>query len=128
MNSVVTGILVFAFAALCLGFSVIFMPAAELLPAQAQLPSATANLQPGLSPVRIDPVMKFYAGVAQQIVGNPDLKQYSTSTLSDGAPGEVKSYLVYSVGFALAMIAAAIAINAVGRYDSEEKTVIPVKK
>lgn len=38
------------------------------------------------------------------------------------------SYYVYSLFLGLALTAAAIAINAIGREDSEEVTVLPIKK
>lgn len=37
-------------------------------------------------------------------------------------------YYAYALFLGLAMFAASIAIQAVGRYDSEEKTIVPVKK
>lgn len=38
------------------------------------------------------------------------------------------SYYVYSLFLGLAMVAAAIGINVVGREESEEKTILPIKK
>jgi hypothetical protein len=121
--------------ALCLICSVILMPAAELLPAQVNSPTATAPITPGLSPVRSEPVMDAFKGVAQGLsevfFGKSNLEQITSEPLPGGTgttPGDTRAYMLYAIGFGAAMIAAAIAINAVGRYDSEEKTIIPVKK
>jgi hypothetical protein len=116
----------------CLLASLILMPAAELMPAQVNLPAATAPLLPGLSPVRNEGAMDFFKGVAEGFSDmrfqTGDLKKLTAEPLDGTTPGEVRAYVLYSIGLALALTAAAIAINAIGRYDSEDKTIIPVKK
>ena len=117
---------------LCLVASLLLMPAAELMPAQANVPSAVASLSPGLSPIRSDEVMQAYKGIAEsfaQIKGwSGNLSELSNSPFEENAPGELRAYVLYAIGLSAALIAAAISITAVGRFDAEEKTVIPVKK
>lgn len=111
-----------------LACSLLFMPAAELMPAVAESPSATAPLEPGLSPVRSEKALNFFEKLAEMMWETNDVDKLAEQPLPDGAPGDVRAYTKYSVFLGLALVFGAIAIAAVGRYDSEEKTIIPAKK
>lgn len=115
----------------------IFMPAAELMTAQIN-PAPREN---GESPLRSEEIMKVFGELANngiKMLGFPtdaDYKSSIESRLSNPAgDGEATvqganfPYYVYSVFLGLAMLAGAIAIQAVGREDSEEKTILPIKK
>jgi hypothetical protein len=120
-------VLIFAFAALVCG--ALLMPVAELLPATIN----SGSWEPGLSPVRSYSAMQEVHKVGNGLTEfffpqEPTVKDAMTKDMHDGISGEVRSYVLYSVFLSLAMILAAIAINAVGRWDSEEKTIIPYKK
>jgi hypothetical protein len=124
-------VVIFAIATFISG--VILMPAAELMPAQLQ----HGPITPGLSPIRSYEAMQWFNGVANSIVGalgdfkpgiGPNVEETMSRPMHDNIPGEVRAYAIYAVFLAGAMILAAIAINAVGRWDSEEKTTIPIKK
>lgn len=109
--------------------AIVCMPAAELLPAQVE----AGSIAPGLSPVRSEGVMKMFKevgeGLSRTFYDTTDLKTYvEGDPRSVKAPGELKAYAMWSVFLALAMVFAAIGLNAVGRYESEEKTILPVKK
>ena len=137
-----TGIIVLVFAALSLLCGVVFMPVAELLPATVN----TGSWLPGLSPVRSYDAMQAVRSIGNSITpmifpkvideagGNPqhaqadNVQRVVEHPMQDDIPGEVRSYVAYAIFLSLAMIFAAIAINAVGRWDSEEKTIIPIKK
>ncbi len=118
------------FAGLALLIALIGLPAAELLPAQVD----PGPIAAGLSPVRSVHAMDMFEDVGKKLTeifyNTSDLKIYvEGSPKSVGeAPGENKAYTMWAVFLSLAMLCAAIALNAVGRYDSEEKTVLPVKK
>lgn len=109
--------------------AVVFMPAAELIPAQVE----AGPIAPGLSPVRSEALMNVFKEVgetlSQTFYGTADLKTYvEGDPKSVQPPGELRAYALWSVFLALAMLFAAIGLNAVGRYESEEKTILPVKK
>lgn len=111
--------------------AVFFMPAAELLPAQVE----AGSIAPGLSPVRSEGLMNFFkdigTGLSKTFYGTEDLKGYAEGDprgIGNKAPGELRAYAMWAVFLSLAMLFAAIALNAVGRYESEEKTILPVKK
>lgn len=131
MKPIVT-LIVAACAFLAFLFAVVCMPAAELLPAQSE----PGSIAPGLSPVRSRGVMDAFAGVgrtlSQTFFQTDNLETYTQGDpLSYGKqnmPGELKAYMMWAVFLSLAMVFAAIGLGAVGRYDSEEKTVLPVKK
>ena len=120
--------LVFAFAGLAFIVTILLIPAAELMPAQVH----EGAWGPGLSPFRSVAVMNAYKSVAESITAGffpqKDLKQVVDEPQKNGNPGTVRSYEVYAVFLALAMVFAAIAINAVGRTEAEEKLVLPLKK
>lgn len=160
---------------LCLAIGVIgvlvmtiFMPAAELLPAQVY----PAKRESGESPVRIPAAMEGFGKLGIQILDalpkpatitdantKPEdvvsiweaniIKDhgeaYGKKLISDietglGGRDNVKKiieilhvdknfvYSAYSLFLGLSLFAGAIAIQAVGRYGAEEKTVLPIKK
>jgi hypothetical protein len=138
-----SGILVLVFAALALLCGAVLMPVSELMPATVQ----SGSWMPGLSPVRSYDAMQEVRKVGNAISGlvfSHAITQADANPKSAGAdavqkvivdtpfnhnmPGEIRAYVAYAVFLSLAMIFAAIAINAVGRWDSEEKTIIPLKK
>jgi uncharacterized membrane protein len=91
---------------LALVTALFFMPAAELIPAQVE----PGPIAPGLSPVRSEHAMEFFGTIGRQL-------------------SEVMgAYQMWAVFFALALVLAALAIGLIGRLESEEKTVLPVKK
>jgi hypothetical protein len=106
----------------------ILMPAAELMPATV----SSGSWMPGLSPVRSYGLMESIKGMdeslAQTFFHEPNLQTALSKPMHDNIPGEVRSYILYAVFLALALMLAAIAHNAIGRWDSEEKTIIPIKK
>ncbi len=65
----------------------------------------------GLPPGPLEPVRQSLMGMFSGVQNSPNFNFY-----------------VYSLFLGLALIAAAIAHNLIGREDSEEKTVLPVKK
>ena len=132
-------------AAAVFAFGVILMPAAELMPAQV----TAGSWEPGLSPVRSYPMMQAFERVGDdmsKVFFNLDLKKAlsepfgvdaSSEPTIDGSQqgtkkvamtGEIRAYVLYSICLGAAFICAALAFNFLGRWDSEEKTVIPVKK
>ena len=137
-----TGLIVLVFAALSLLCGVVFMPVSELLPATVN----SGSWLPGLSPVRSYDAMQavrdvgnsvtsmLFPKVIEEAGANPkhaqadNVQRVMEHPMETGIPGEVRSYVAYAVFLSLAMIFAAVAINAVGREDSEEKTIIPIKK
>jgi hypothetical protein len=110
--------------------AVVFLPATELIPAQVE----PGYIGPGLSPVRSTGIMDVYKGVGQQVSswfgGTTDLKPYveGDPKSTQQAPGELKVYSMWAVFLSLAMVIAALAYSVIGRFDLEEKTVLPVKK
>jgi hypothetical protein len=116
----VTAIIVLAFAALTLGL-VVFMPAAELMPAQVE----KANPKPGDSPAHSQELMNVFKDIAEQGLGmlghDPGI---ALMVKSD----PLFPYKMWSLFFAGALVASGVALNAIGREESEEKTVIPLKK
>lgn len=119
---------VLVFALLAFVFGAVFMPAAELMPAQV----TQGSWMPGLSPVRDRAVMNIFGDIAAPITGffldKGSVKEAMTKPMQDGIPGEVRSYVLYAICLSLAMVFSAIAFNLVNRWDSEEKTIIPTKK
>ena len=120
--------LVFAFAGLAFLTTILLIPAAELMPAQVHEGAWMPGLSPFRSVVVMDAYKKVAEGISDTFFKTPDLKKVVDSSQADGNPGTVRSYEVYSVFLALAMVFAAIAINAVGRTEAEEKTILPLKK
>jgi hypothetical protein len=122
----IPAVIILALATFACG--VIFMPAAELMPAQLQ----HGPITPGLSPIRSYDAMQTFRqigdSICQALDVGPNLETTLSRPMQDNIPGEVRAYAIYAVFLAGAMILAAIAINAVGRWDSEEKTTIPIKK
>jgi hypothetical protein len=138
-----TPIIVIVCAGLALICGVVLMPASELMPATIQ----SGSWMPGLSPVRSYDGMQAVRSLGNKIAdtlfphavqaagANPQganadavQKVIADTKFNQNMPGELRSYVAYAVFLSLAMIFAAIAINAVGRWDSEEKTIIPLKK
>lgn len=115
-------------AMLTLGFGILLMPAAELLPAQLQ----HGPMKPGLSPIRSYEMMQGFKQIGDWLVAvtdqGPNIQLTLAKEITDNISGEARSYATYAVCLAGAMILAAVAINLVGRWDSEEKTTIPIKK
>jgi hypothetical protein len=117
---------------LALVTALFFMPAAELIPAQVE----PGPIAPGLSPVRSEHAMEFFGTIGRQlseVMGyGGDLQAYvqgnPKATTPAEAPGELRAYQMWAVFFALALVLAALAIGLIGRLESEEKTVLPVKK
>jgi hypothetical protein len=56
------------------------------------------------------------------------VRELVVKQLPESSDPAIFSYYAYSLFLALALIAAALAINAIGREEAEEKTVLPVKK
>lgn len=143
--------------------SIVFMPAAELLPAQVN-PEKRGS---GESCVRIPELMTQYAGVGIQMlqslpapkgeVPSDLLKSWQDELIktngekygkelagniqqSLGGEENLKTvlglmhvdknfvYNAYALFLGLALFAAAVAIQAMGRWGAEEKTIIPAKK
>ena len=107
-------ILVCVFAMACLGMT-FFMPWAELGFLTSPDPTGTW-----------EPLMKFVnasglSGLLQQA------SSFVAGILSGIKTDPNSSYYIYSLFLGLALIAAAVGINVVGREDSEEKTVLPQK-
>jgi hypothetical protein len=104
----------------------VFMPAAELIPAQVH------EVKPisGDSPIRSKEIMQKFEELAKiglKIAGKFDsVHAADLSKLIAEDPNY--PYYLYSFFLGAALIASAIAICAVGRLDAEEETVIPVKK
>lgn len=122
--------IVLGLAALAVIVALVFLPAAELIPAQVE----PGSIEPGLSPVRSVGVMDFYKGVGQQMSqwfeGSENLKPYveGNPKSTTQAPGELKVYSMWAVFISIAMVLAALAYSVIGRFEAEEKTVLPVKK
>lgn len=149
----------------------IFMPAAELVPAQVY----PAPRESGESPVRVPAAMDGFAKLGLQIVDllpKPGVEEsaatagkssedivaawekqilaengdvYGKQVIQEsesrlGGRENVKKvieimhadknyfYTAYSLFLGLAMFAGAVAIQAIGRYGAEEKTILPAKK
>ncbi|HEY9790310.1 MAG TPA: hypothetical protein V6D22_07925 [Candidatus Obscuribacterales bacterium] len=139
-----TPIIVIVCALLSLICGVVLMPVSELLPSTL----TSGSWLPGLSPVRSYDAMQAVRNIGNSFTGvlfpnamqetgpapapqngqSDDVKKAIDHPMQGGIPGEVRSYVAYAIFLSLAMIFAAIAINAVGRWDSEEKTIIPAKK
>lgn len=128
----ITTVIVLACAGIAFLCALIFMPAAELLPAQER----AGSIAPGLSPVRDVYTMNFFENVGQELskvfYNTEDLKMYVTGDPraygSKNMPGELKAYALWGVFLSLAMLFAAIGLAVVGRLESEEKTILPAKK
>lgn len=106
MNKGLLAALVFLFAGACLGMTAL-MPAAELgylNPAYGQ--DAAQQALAALEPAR-----QAVADLARHLQDDPNFQYY-----------------IYALFLGLAMTAAAVAINLVGREEAEEKTVLPLKK
>jgi hypothetical protein len=118
-------LLVAAFAGLTL-IATVFMPAAELIPAQV------TEIKPisGDSPIRSKEIMDQFAELAK--VGLTIVNKFGADVTTDlhklveNNPNS--PYFMYSFFLGAALISAAIAICAIGRLDAEEETVIPIKK
>jgi hypothetical protein len=110
--------------------ALIFLPAMELIPAQVE----PGSIAPGLSPVRVPALMEGYKDVGEKVsgwFGGPtNLQPYVEGDPKSvtQAPGELKVYSMWGVFLSLAMVLAALAYSVIGRFESEEKTVLPVKK
>jgi hypothetical protein len=121
------------FAAVALLCGALFMPTAELLPATVE----SGSWMPGLSPVRSYDAMMGFKKIGDQLTEAvfkiPGVESAMKDPIKGSEdslpiPGRVRSYVLYAIFMAGAMICAAVALNAVGRWDSEEKTIIPYKK
>ena len=102
MNTGLSVALIVLFGAACLFFSGL-MPLAELGWLNANAPQEAAQ---SLAPIR-----EAVAGFAGELQKDKNFQYY-----------------IYGLFLGLAMTAAAIAINVIGREDAEEKTVLPLKK
>jgi hypothetical protein len=102
MNKGLSVALIVLFGAACLLFTGL-MPLAEL-------GWLNANTQPG-PPQSLEPIRAAVAGFAGELQKDANFQYY-----------------IYALFLGLAMTAAAIAINVIGREDAEEKTVLPLKK
>lgn len=149
----------------------VFMPAAELVPAQVN----PAPRESGESPVRIPAAMDGFAKLGLQMIDllpKPGVEEnaatagkssedivaaweaniikengevYGKQVIQEtesrlGSRDNVKKiielmhadknyfYTAYSLFLGLALFAGAVAIQAIGRYGAEEKTIIPAKK
>ena len=106
----------------------VLMPASELMPATVRSGS-WAN---GLSPVRSYDIMQEFKklgnSISSTVFNKPNVDDAMNTPMHDDIPGDVRSYVAYSIFLSLALIFSAIAINCIGRWDSEEKTIIPYKK
>lgn len=115
------GVLVFAGVAVAM---TLFMPAAEVMPA---LVNADAMpLHADVSWIQIPGAQALFDSLSKQIL---DILKFG-GDLKDATTGSNVNfpYYAYAVFLGLAMTAAAIAIQFVGREESEEKTILPVKK
>lgn len=113
MNKGLSMILVLVFAAACVGLTSV-MPLAEL------------GL---LNPIdKMPPEIKAWAESSGFISTAQSLHQSILGLVSGIQHDPNFQYYVYALFLGLAMTAAAIGINVIGREDSEEKTVLPVKK
>lgn len=124
-------LIVLLLVVLALGVAVIFIPSTELIPAQEK----PGSIAPGLSPVRAPMAMDAARDVGLKIsdmFGDGNSLKWSVEGNPRGtekdAPGELKVYGIWAVWFALAMTLSALAYSILGRFDPEEKTVLPVKK
>ena len=112
---------VVGFFALMTIMTTVFMPAAELIPAQVN-PGAPTN---GESPVRSKELMGVFKDLGESALKMVGIQ----ASMEDVVKKDPNTpYYVYSLFLCIALVSAAIAINAIGRFDSEEKTIIPVKK
>jgi hypothetical protein len=106
----------------------VLMPASELMPATVT-PGPWTD---GLSPVRSYDAMQAFKGIGNSLSSTlfnmPNVDDAMTKPMHTNIPGDVRSYVAYAIFLSLAMIFAAVAINCIGRWDSEEKTIIPYKK
>ena len=102
---------VFALVSLSMTF---FMPAAELglINAADQIPQKARSAAESIGIMSL--CQSAYDVVAPVLKGAPKDPNFK--------------YYAYSLFLGLAMVAAAIGINVIGREDSEEKTVLPIKK
>ena len=124
-------LLVLFLVLVALGTAAVYLPSTELIPAQ-ELPGSIA---PGLSPVRSPALMNAAKDVGQGVSslfgdGN-NLKQFVEGNphgTEKDAPGQLKVYAIWAVWFAAAMTLAAFAYGILGRFEPEEKTILPVKK
>ena len=100
MNTGLSVALVVLFAVVCLFFTGL-MPLAEL-----------GWLNPGAQAAQaVAPIREAVAGFAGELQKDKNFQYY-----------------IYALFLGLALTAAAVAINVVGREDAEEKTVLPLKK
>lgn len=106
------------FALGCL-FASLLMPWAEL-----HLPE-TAQQAKMMMPDFLRPLVEILKPLG--ILLRP-VRDWAVSRLPEANNPVEFSYYAYSFFLALALIAAAFAINAIGREDAEEKTILPVKK
>jgi len=111
-------IFVVLFALACVGVTVL-MPWAELRMPESQ--EQAAQIMPDF----IRPLSVMVAPVAGPL---SDVRKMVEQKLPGAKDQQTFNYYVYSLFLGLALIAAAFAINAIGREDTEEKTVLPVKK
>jgi len=113
MNRGLSIALVLVFAGACL-FLTAYMPFAELGALNPHAPSGVSAFL-GVSAEEIaqavQPMRELVAGLAGDLQKDQNFQYYT-----------------YAFFLCLAMTAAAVAINVVGREDSEEKTVLPLKK
>lgn len=106
MNKGLSTALVFLFAVACLGLTAL-MPAAELGYLNPTAPQDAA--QQALA--SLEPARQAVLDFAKHLHDDPNFQYY-----------------VYALFLGLAMTAASVAINLVGREEAEEKTVLPLKK
>ncbi len=113
----IRGAVVWILAFVCLG-AIVLMPLAEL-----GLFNDSGNI-PGFSVE-----MLKWLGMGELVERVADLRQLATDTVDRVSPDNPSfPYYVYSLILGVVMIVAAVAINLIGRLESEEKTVLPVKK
>lgn len=109
-KAVIVTVLVLTFAGLCLAF-VLFLPWAELgMPVGDKIP----------------PVMGALSNLYD--TAHSRVPELVSGALRDEKFKNVSQYYVYSFFLAASLIAAAIALNCAGRDESEEKTVLPMRK
>ncbi len=119
MKPIVAGI-VAIFAVMTLALT-LFMPAAELIPAQV---SPAPPVQ-GESPLHCPKLMTLFNNLGKGAMDICGIKEDMGKALSSDPNFP---YYVYSFFLALALSTSALAISIVGRLDSEEKTILPLKK
>jgi len=113
MNKGLSIALVVVFAGACL-FLTSYMPFTELGALNPHAPSGVSGFM-GVSGEQI----------AQAV---QPMRELVTGLVGDLQKDQNFQYYIYALFLCLAMAAAAVAINVVGREDSEEKTILPLKK